>query len=190
MEKTLLIVGLGNPGKQYENTRHNAGFMAVDKLAGELGVNWAAWQGNKAEYAKAKIDDVNIFLLKPLTFMNLSGVAVSAFANFFKIPKQNILIIFDDMALPLGKIRLRKNGSAGGQNGMKNIIEQLGTQDIMRLRIGIGPKPEFFDGRDFVLAKFSKADKELLDAALARAITAVKDIAATTFDIAANHANQ
>ena len=140
MAETFLIVGLGNPGKQYQNTRHNAGFMAVDALAHSLNVDFEPWRGDLAFCAKAEAEGKTIYLLKPQTFMNLSGQAVSAFANFYKIPYTAVLVIFDDMSLPLGSIRVRRDGSAGGQNGMKNIIELAGTQNIARLRIGIGPR--------------------------------------------------
>lgn len=169
--ETYLIAGLGNPGTQYDLTRHNAGFMAIDILAEHLQASWQNWQGAKAVYAKTSWQDKNIFLLKPLTYMNLSGAAVSSIANFYKIKPQNVIIIFDEMSLPLGSIRLKLNGSAGGHNGMQNIIDQLGTQNIVRLRIGIGPKPSFFEGKDFVLSKFSKQEIPLLKQSLEKTLT-------------------
>lgn len=169
--ETYLITGLGNPGTQYDLTRHNAGFMAIDILAEHLQASWQNWQGAKAVYAKTSWQDKNIFLLKPLTYMNLSGAAVSSIANFYKIKPQNVIIIFDEMSLPLGSIRLKLNGSAGGHNGMQNIIDQLGTQNIVRLRIGIGPKPSFFEGKDFVLSKFSKQEIPLLKQSLEKTLT-------------------
>ena len=190
MPKTLLIVGLGNPGKQYENTRHNAGFIAVDAVAAKYGAEFSAWQGASAVYAKVRRGDDTIYILKPLTFMNLSGQAVSSFSRFYKIPPKDIIVIFDDMSLPLGTIRLRLKGSAGGQNGMKDIIQQLGTQDIARLRIGIGPKPDFFEGRDFVLSKFNKTEEPLLSAALESTLTAVDNIIKSNVEVAMNTANQ
>jgi PTH1 family peptidyl-tRNA hydrolase len=190
MADTLLIAGLGNPGKQYENTRHNAGFMAVDAIAGKFGVGFSQWQGGKAVYAKVSAGGKTIYLLKPLTFMNLSGTAVSAFARFFKIPPQDILVIFDDMDIPLGAIRLRLKGSSGGQKGMKNIIEQFGTDNIPRLRLGIGPKPDFFQGYDFVLSKFSKEDIKLFQTALDNTLTAVDNIIAHGVEVAMNTANR
>ena len=172
--ETYLIAGLGNPGTQYDCTRHNAGFMALDILAEHLQASWQNWQGAKAQYAKTSWQDKTVFLLKPLTYMNLSGTAVSSVANFYKIKPQNIIIIFDEMSLPLGSIRLKLNGSAGGHNGMQHIIDQLGTQNIVRLRIGIGPKPSFFEGKDFVLSKFSKQELPLLKQSLQKTLTALE----------------
>ena len=172
--ETYLIVGLGNPGTQYDLTRHNAGFMALDILAEHLQTSWQKWQGAKADYAKTSWQGKTIFLMKPMTYMNLSGTAVSSIVNFYKIPPQNILIIFDEMSLPIGTIRLKLNGSAGGHNGMQHIIEQMGTQNIVRLRIGIGPKPTFFEGKDFVLSKFSKQEMPPLKQALEKTLTALE----------------
>jgi len=167
-----LIVGLGNPGSTYAHTRHNAGFMVVTALAEKWGAAWQNWQ-NIGEYAKVQVHGQEVFLLKPTTYMNESGRAVSSLSRFYKIPPQQCLVCFDDVSLPLGQIRLRKNGSAGGQKGMKHIIEQLGTQEIARLRVGIGPKPAPFDLADFVLGKFSREDEEKLIPALDKATEAV-----------------
>ena len=172
--ETYLIAGLGNPGKEYDLTRHNAGFMALDILAEHLQASWQNWQGAKAFYAKTSWQDKTIFLMKPLTYMNLSGTAVSSIANFYKIKPQNIIVIFDEMSLPLGSIRLKLNGSAGGHNGMQNIIDQIGTQNIVRLRIGIGPKPAFFEGKDFVLSKFQKQEIPLLKQALEKTLISLE----------------
>jgi len=190
MADIFLIAGLGNPGKEYAATRHNAGFMAADIIAAHFDVGFTPWARAKADYAKAESGGKIIYILKPMAYMNLSGSVVSAFANFYKIPPKNILVIFDDMSLPLGAARMRASGSAGGQNGMKHIIEQLGTQDIARLRIGIGPRPDYFDGRDFVLSRFSAAEKPLLEAALERVQKAAKDFVDAGLDIAMNNANR
>jgi len=159
-------------------------------LAAHFGEKFAPWARAKAEYFKAEFGGHTLYVLKPMEYMNLSGYSAAAFANFYKIPPQNILVIFDDMSLPLGAVRMRGSGSAGGQNGMKHIIEQLGTQDIARVRIGIGPKPAFFEGRDFVLSKFTAAEKPLFKTALERAQTAALDFAQSGLDIAMNKANQ
>ena len=190
MAETFLIVGLGNPGKQYQNTRHNAGFMAVDALARSLNADFEPWRGDLALCAKAEAEGKTIYLLKPQTFMNLSGQAVSTFANFYKIPYTAVLVIFDDMSLPLGSIRVRRDGSAGGQNGMKNIIELAGTQNIARLRIGIGPRPAYFEGKDFVLSKFTPQEQDLVASALQKAKEAVSCILSRGIEQAMTEANR
>lgn len=168
-----LLAGLGNPGTQYEHTRHNAGFMVLDHAARQWGAEWKAWQ-NLGVYAKVFVAGCDVFLIKPSTYMNESGRAVSSLARFYKIPPQNCLVCFDDVSLNVGKLRIRKNGSAGGQKGMKSVIEQLGTQEIARLRVGIGPKPEKFDLDNFVLSNFPKADVPLLEESLNRAVEALE----------------
>ena len=168
-----LLAGLGNPGSEYERTRHNAGFMVLDAAAQKWGAEWKSWQ-NLGVYAKVIVAGNEIFLIKPSTYMNESGRAVSSLARFYKIAPQNCLVCFDDVSLEIGKLRLRKNGSAGGQKGMKSVIEQLGTQDIPRLRLGIGPKPEKFDLANFVLSNFSKADQPALEQSLERAVDALE----------------
>jgi PTH1 family peptidyl-tRNA hydrolase len=190
MRDIILIAGLGNPGAEYKNTRHNAGFMAADIIAKHCGAKFEAWPRAKTLYCKAEISGKTVYILKPQTYMNLSGQAVLAFANFYKIKPGNILIIFDDMSLPLGVVRMRGAGSAGGQNGMKNIIELFGTQEIPRLRVGIGPKPDFFEGKDFVLSRFSLAENRQLETALERALNAALDFINFGLDIAMNKANQ
>ena len=169
MTDTFLITGLGNPGRRYEATRHNAGFMVLDLLAQEQGAPFNTWQGGPSLHAKATFGAKIVHLLKPMDYMNLSGNVVSSLSRFYKIPPQNIMVVFDDMSLPAGALRLRQNGSAGGQNGMKHIIEQLGTQDIPRLRLGTGPRPPLFDAKDFVLSKFTAAEQPLIKTALERA---------------------
>lgn len=168
-----LLAGLGNPGSQYEHTRHNAGFMALDAAGREWGADWKAWQ-NLGAYAKVFVAGHEVFLLKPSTYMNESGRAVSSLARFYKIPPQNCLVCFDDVSLEVGKLRIRQNGSAGGQKGMKSVIEQLGTQDIPRLRVGVGPKPEKFDLASFVLSNFPKAQLPALETALERAVQSLE----------------
>lgn len=168
----FLIAGLGNPGAQYQGTRHNAGFMVADAFAKRHGADFRSWQ-NLGEYAKLSLDGKDVFLAKPMTYMNLSGQLVCALARFYKIPASNLLVCFDDMSLNLGDIRLRPSGSAGGQKGMKNIIEMTGTDKIARLRVGIGPRPAKFDAADFVLSRFSKTELPALQDAVCRAAEAL-----------------
>ena len=168
----FLIAGLGNPGAQYEKTRHNAGFRVVDAYAQQLGADFQSWQ-NVGEYAKVSVGAEEVLLAKPMTYMNLSGQLVNGLARFYKIPPERILICFDDMSLKLGDIRLRPSGSAGGQKGMKHIIEQLGTDKIARLRVGIGPKPDYFDAADFVLGKFTTTENALLAQSVEKATQAL-----------------
>ncbi|MGB2579896.1 PTH1 family peptidyl-tRNA hydrolase [Elusimicrobium simillimum] len=184
-----LIVGLGNPGEQYSNTRHNAGFMVVDKLAAKLGVRFESYK-NLGEYAKAAINGNTVYLAKPLTYMNESGKMVSHLAGFYKIKPQEILVCFDDMSIDLGTVRMRLSGSAGGQNGMKSIIAHLGTQDIPRLRFGIGPKPERFDAAAYVLSKFTSSEKEVLSSTLTTAAEAAEAVVTDGLDRAMNKYNK
>ena len=168
-----LLAGLGNPGPEYERTRHNVGFRIVEAAGRNWGAEWKPWQ-KLGEYAKVSVAGQDVFLLKPHTYMNLSGQAVSSLARFYKIPPERVVVCFDDVSLAVGKLRLRGSGSAGGQKGMKNIIEQLGTDKIARLRLGIGPKPEKFDLVNFVLGKFTRDEEELLEPALTRAVLALE----------------
>ncbi len=155
-----IIAGLGNPGKEYENTRHNAGFLAIDYLADQCGVKI-----NRAKYdalcAEVTLGGKSVLLMKPQTFMNASGTAVSAAANFYKLPAEQVIVICDDITQKPGKIRIRKSGSAGGQKGLKSIIEWLGTDKCPRIRIGVGEKPNpEYDLADWVLGKFPEEDKK------------------------------
>ena len=156
-----LIVGLGNPGKEYENTRHNMGFMFLDKYAKEKGV-----EINKKKFNGLYIDFINngekTILLKPQTYMNLSGEAVRAFVDFYKININDILIISDDLDMPIGKIKLRPTGSSGGHNGLRNIEQHLNTQDYKRLKIGISHNKNI-ETKDYVLGNISKENKEVLN---------------------------
>ena len=183
-----LIAGLGNPGAQYEKTRHNAGFKVVDAYAQKYGADFQSWQ-NVGVYSKVSIGGKEVLLAKPMTYMNLSGQLVSGLARFYKIPPEKILICFDDMSLNVGDIRLRPSGSAGGQKGMKHIIEQLGTDKIARLRVGIGPKPEHFDAADFVLGKFTAAEIPALEDAIEHAVQALDVYLQDGLDAAMNRFN-
>ena len=173
MAELFLVAGLGNPGAEYQKTRHNAGFMVLDELIRRHGADCKAWQ-NLGEYAKLSLQGKEVLFAKPLTYMNESGRMVCSLARFFKVPPQNMLVCFDDLSLDLGHIRMRASGSAGGQKAMKNIIDLMGTQNIARLRVGIGPKPAPFDTADFVLSRFSRADMAVLEPALSKAADAVE----------------
>lgn len=174
-----LIVGLGNPGKEYALTRHNCGFQVIDAFADLLGVDISR-DGFKGVYTKFTLDDEEIILFKPMTFMNLSGTAVQEIVHFYKIPLEDIIVIFDDMAIAPGEIRLRLKGSSGGQKGMQNIIDCLSSEDIKRIRIGIG-EPEF-NAIDYVLGKPSKEEKELIDQAQEKAVKALKETLLSSFE--------
>lgn len=179
-----LVVGLGNPGPEYEKTRHNVGFRLADRLVGEADSFWKDFKGLGVA---AKVGD--LWVAKPMTFMNLSGEFVQKFAAYHNIALEHILIAYDELALPLGKIRLRKNGSSGGQNGMKSIIQHFGTDNVSRIRIGIGPQPEKVSATNFVLGRFNKSEEIELDAVLDRAAEAVKDVAEKGIDVAMNRYN-
>lgn len=168
-----LVVFLGNPGPRYECTRHNAGFMAGDALAKKLGVNISRLRF-KALTAECEINGERILLMKPQTFMNLSGEAVGEAARFYKIPPEHVLVVSDEVSLPLGKLRVRQKGSAGGHNGLKSIIAALGSDGFPRVRIGVGapPHPEY-DMADWVLSVFRNQDLEDMQSAAQRAAEAV-----------------
>ena len=182
---TRLIVGLGNPGRDYVGTRHNIGFEVIDRLAGRLGLTFSAGEFDRV--AKSKFDGLamdgvlqtpagsseKILLLKPMTFMNLSGRSVQAAMAFYQLSPKDILVVLDDLALPCGKIRLRANGSSGGHNGLKDIERALGTNDYPRLRLGIDAPPSRVPGRDYVLGKFSDVQISMIEPALIRSTKAV-----------------
>lgn len=167
-----LIVGLGNPGKDYEKTRHNIGFRCVDALAAAHGLKFDGKKG-KAVLAEGTIADKKVLIAKPQTYMNLSGESVRLLVDFYKIPLANVMVIMDDMDVPLGTLRIRVKGSAGGQNGMKNIINHLGTDEISRLRFGIGRPPGRMAPAAYVLQDFDKQDAILLAETMDRVMKAL-----------------
>ncbi len=173
-----LIVGLGNPGKEFENTRHNAGFMAVEVLRSRHGDDFGKWSNKfKALVCEGRIGREKIALVLPQTFMNLSGDAVAEAVTFWKVDPTSVIVIYDDLDLLLGNIRIRENGSAGGHNGMKSIIARLGTQDFTRVRIGIGDESEVkIPAEKFVLQHFSAGDKKVLASSLEKAAEATEMI--------------
>lgn len=157
----ILIVGLGNPGKKYEQTRHNAGFVAVDHLADSWELSWKADKAARAEVAEANVNGIKVILAKPQTFMNLSGESVASLCGTYKVEPQNVWVAYDEAAIEPNQIRIRMGGSAGGHNGIKSIIEHIG-EGFTRLRIGIGAPPEKMPLEDYVLQKFGKEEKLLL----------------------------
>lgn len=179
-----LFVGLGNPGKEYEGTRHNMGFLTLDKFADMVGASFDR-SGFKAEYGIVKnpIFKEPIIIAKPQTFMNLSGEAVKPLADYFKIEEKDIVVVYDEMALEPGTIRLRKNGSHAGHNGIKNIIAQFGNENIARIRVGIG-EPPFKNSVDFVLGKPKGEELVALEDATDLAAKALRDIVLRDFDYA------
>ncbi|KXK13611.1 MAG: peptidyl-tRNA hydrolase [Chloroflexi bacterium OLB15] len=173
MTDLYLIVGLGNPGSRYENTRHNIGFRAVERLAAKHGLTFGKIE-HKAQVASGTIAGQRVLLAKPQTFMNVSGDSVAPIAHFYKIPPDRILITADDLDIPLGTLRIRKEGSSGGQNGLKHILQRLGTQEVARVRLGIGRPPGRMDPADYVLAPFKGDDEILAVEVIDRAILAIE----------------
>ena len=181
-----LIVGLGNPGKKYEHTRHNMGFEVIDLLSdlSQIDVDKDVFNGL---LGRGKIFDKDVMLFKPTTYMNLSGTAVIQVVNYFKIDISDIIVICDDMALNVGTIRLRQKGSSGGQKGLQSIIDNLGTEEFKRIRVGIG-EPEY-DAIDYVLSKPLKDEMPLIEEAISDAVRAVKEYLKSDFDRAMNKYN-
>lgn len=181
-----IIAGLGNPGLAYANTRHNAGFMGLDELAKMCSID-VKTKKFKGDCGNGTVGGERCLLLKPGTFMNLSGESVSAAADFYKIPPEKVVIIYDDITLPPGKLRIRRKGSAGGHNGMKSIITLLGTDEFPRVRIGVGAKPRpDYDLADWVLSKFTEDDTNALEPALQNAAKAAELIVQGKIDEAMN----
>lgn len=185
----FLIAGLGNPGRKYEKTRHNMGFDVVDELIDRYRIPQGGI-GHKAMYGKGIIAGEKVMLAKPLTYMNLSGESIREFVNYYKIdPETELLVIYDDIDLEPGQIRIRKKGSAGGHNGIKSIIGQLGTQNFYRIKVGVGAKPSGWDLADHVLGHFSSQERELVDEAVKKAADAVETILEKGIDAAMNQYN-
>ena len=165
-----IIVGLGNPGIEYAETRHNVGFMVVDSFAEKYNVS--GWKNHfHGLIGEVKIGGEKVLLVKPQTFMNLSGQAVLEVMQFYKVPKEDLLVVYDDMDLPVGAVKLRQKGSCGGHNGMRDILRLLGTEQISRVKVGIG-KSKYAQGADFVLGKFLPEEDEKIDAAIEKAVNA------------------
>ncbi len=184
-----LIVGLGNPTREYEHTRHNAGFDAVDMLAEKWNIA-VEEKKYKGLCGKGAAGGERVLLLKPQTYMNLSGESVRAAADFYKIDPDHIIVMYDDIDLDVGKLRVRAKGSAGGHNGIKNIIAHLGTQEFPRVRIGVGAKPDRMDLADYVLGRFSQVERGVMEDAFREAADAAEAIVEDGIDAAMNRFNR
>jgi PTH1 family peptidyl-tRNA hydrolase len=185
MSDLRLVAGLGNPGLQYTGTRHNVGFMVIDSLAGKEGVTFsksATWRSDLGKWN-------DILLIKPLTYMNRTGEVIGPFARYFKVQAEEILVVVDDVALPLGKLRLRTGGSDGGHNGLKSVIQHLG-EAFMRLRVGIGGSNEAEGLSDHVLGAFDRSEKPTIDRAIERAAEAIQHLAGNGMASAMNNYNR
>ncbi len=169
-----ILICLGNPGDKYSQTRHNTGFIFADMLANEIGITFQNEPKFKSHIAKGAYNNESVWIIKPQTYMNLSGEALSALRNFYKIQPKDFFIVYDDISMDLGKIRLRDKGSDGGHNGIKSIINHLGTQEFDRLKIGIGPQPDYMKSEDYVLQNFSVTEQNELKETLKKSIEAFK----------------
>jgi len=184
-----IIAGLGNPSKKYEKTRHNVGFDVIDVLAKKYNIK-VTENKNRALVGTGIIEGEKVLLIKPQTYMNLSGESVGAFLNFYKLdPAEALIVIYDDISLEPGKIRIRRKGSAGGHNGMKSIIAHVSSQDFARIKVGVGAKPEDWDLADHVLGHFSKRERVLVEEAMEDAADAVALMIAGETDRAMNRYN-
>lgn len=177
----FLIVGLGNPGSEYENTRHNIGFMVVSSLANQLGLSLQKKKEFVSQFAQGVLAGNKIILLLPMTFMNLSGDAVKRCMDFYKIPKENLVVVSDDAALPFAKLRIRKKGSSGGHNGLKNIEQRLGSSDFVRVKVGVG-FDSTMDLAEFVLASFSKVEQLTLPSLIGEATSVLMTLINNGYD--------
>ena len=184
-----IIVGLGNPTKEYEKTRHNAGFDAIDVLAEKHGIQITE-RKHKAFCGTGFIGGERVLLAKPQTFMNASGESLREAADFYKIRPEQVIVIYDDISLRVGQLRIRTKGSAGGHNGIKSIIAHLGSQDFPRIKIGVGAKPDRMDLADYVLSRFSQTDRQMMEDAFQDAADAVEFMLADGADAAMNRYNR
>lgn len=185
----FLVVGLGNPGSKYANTRHNIGFMVIDTITANLSCSKAKLK-HKSEIFEGNVKGAKVLFIKPQTFMNNSGEAVREIANFYKIAPQNIIVISDDVSLDVGVLRIRRKGSHGGHNGLKSIINLVGSEDIPRIKVGVGKKPHpDYDLADFVLGRFSKEDTPKMQEAIKKCSDAIECIITDGVDKAMNMYN-
>ena len=184
-----IIAGLGNPGTQYMGTRHNAGFSVIDALADQYNIS-VDTQKHKGMIGKGMIEGEKVILVKPMTYMNLSGECIREVMDYYKADIDDLIVIFDDISLEPGKLRLRAKGSAGGHNGIKDIIRQLGTEKFLRIKVGVGAKPKGWDLADHVLGRFSTEDRKLVDEAIGKAAKAVDIMIEQGADAAMNEYNR
>ena len=185
-----IIAGLGYPGTQYMGTRHNAGFSVIDALADQYNIS-VDTQKHKGMIGKGMIEGEKVILVKPMTYMNLSGESVRELVNYYKVdPESELIVVYDDISLAPGQIRIRKKGSAGGHNGIKNIIANLGTDRFMRVKVGVGEKPKNWDLADYVLSPFTKDERPLVNLAIEHAAKAIEQMLNGDVDAAMNEYNR
>lgn len=186
----FIIAGLGNPTLQYEGTRHNAGFDVIDTLAGKYNIS-VDGRKNRALIGKGIIEGKKVILAKPQTYMNLSGESLGGLVDYYKVDEESeFLVVYDDISLDVGQLRIRKKGSAGGHNGMKNIISHLGTEVFPRIKVGVGEKPKKYDLADYVLSRFSKEERAIMEEGYQKAVEAVEMILRGKMDEAMNKFNR
>ena len=186
----FIIAGLGNPDRQYEGTRHNAGFDVIDRIAEKYNIA-VDTKKHRAYIGKGIIEGQKVILAKPQTYMNLSGESIRSLVDYYKVDEENeLLVIYDDISLDVGQLRIRAKGSAGGHNGIKNIIAHLGTQIFPRIKVGVGEKPKGYDLADYVLGHFSKAERELMDEGYDNAVRAAELIVSGRLNEAMNEFNR
>ena len=171
-----LVLGLGNPGKEYEGTRHNAGFLVLDELAGRAGVKFRRGWLSSSVVARAEVAGTSCWLAKPTTFMNRSGNAAASLARKRGVKPEDLVVVFDDVELELGQVRVRSRGGAGGHKGVQSVIEQLATEDFVRVRVGVGPRPAGSDLVEYVLSRFTASERSRIGEAVKRAADAVEGI--------------
>ncbi len=186
----FIITGLGNPDRQYEGTRHNAGFDVIDRIAEKYNIA-VDTKKHRAYIGKGIIDGQKVILAKPQTYMNLSGESIRSLVDYYKIDEENeLLVVYDDISLDVGRLRIRAKGSAGGHNGIKNIIAHLGTQVFPRIKVGVGEKPKGYDLADYVLGHFSKAERERMEEGYDHAVRAAEMIVSGQLSEAMNEFNR
>ena len=186
----FIIAGLGNPTLQYEGTRHNAGFDVIDTLAGKYNIS-VDGRKNRALIGKGIIEGKKVILAKPQTYMNLSGESLGGLVDYYKVDEESeFLVVYDDISLDVGQLRIRKTGSAGGHNGMKNIISHLGTEVFPRIKVGVGEKPKKYDLADYVLSRFSKEERAIMEEGCQKAVEAVEMILRGEMEEAMNKFNR